>query len=92
MSNAEHTPLTLAQGLLLASACILLLPSPWLETKWHWFLLEVIGLFLGIMLLVIHRREALPIPGIVVAFIAYVSVTFALYLIPVPPDVWLALP
>ncbi|MBO0614341.1 O-antigen ligase family protein [Thiothrix fructosivorans] len=92
MSNAEHTPLTLAQGLLLASAGILLLPSPWLETNWHWFLLEVIGLLLGIMLLVVHRREALPIPGIVVAFIAYVSVTFALYLIPVPPDVWLALP
>jgi O-antigen ligase len=92
MSHTEHTPITLAQGLLLGSASILLLPSPWLETNFHWFILEVIGLLLGIIFLVMNRHEPLPIPRIAVAFIAYASLTLALYLIPVPPDIWLQLP
>lgn len=92
MSNTDATPITLPQGLLLVAASMLLLPTPWLDTNLHWFVLELTALLLGIMLLVIHRRNTLPVPGIAVAFIVYASVSLALYLIPVPPELWIQLP
>lgn len=91
MINANQQNTSLPQTLFLISAGVLLLPSPWLETDFHWFVLEIIGLLIASAVL-LFRATPLAIPGIAIVFITYTSVVLSLYLIPVSPDVWLQLP